>query len=150
MLYVKTVDKDGNPKPVTTKHDPLGEVSFEVEVGQVQDQDEMIRDAGGIEALIEFYNGARATNAKNVARALARNYVVAKGTDPSTYPALVAQLTEKAQNAARDYSPASDSDRGPSKAKKAAGLDSIKALVDTGAEITRERLLEILAGAGIK
>lgn len=131
-------------KPVTTKHEKLGDISFNVEVAEVETQEEMIQDAGGIDALILFYNGQKATNAKNAARAYARNFEVADGADPATYETLKAQIATKGQQLARDYSPSTDTERGPSKAKKAAAFDSVAALVNSGKEFTREELMALL------
>lgn len=136
-------------KPVTTDHPKLGKVEFKVEVAEVESQEEMVQDAGGIENLLAFYNGQRATNAKNAARAYARNFEVAEGTtlDDTTKTGLVKQISDKGQQLARDYSPATDTERGPSKAKKAQAFDQLQALVNSGAEITKEQLFALLAQA---
>lgn len=136
-------------KPVTTDHSKLGKIEFKVEVGEVQDQEEMVKDAGGVESLLAFYNGQRATNAKNTARAYARNYEVAEGTelDEATITRLRNEIAAKGQQLARDYSPATDTERGPSKAKKAQAFDQIQALVASGSDFTREQLFELLQAA---
>lgn len=143
---MKYVEQD---KPVTTDHSKLGKIEFKVEVGEVQDQEEMVKDAGGVESLLAFYNGQRATNAKNTARAYARNYEVAEGTelDEATITRLRNEIAAKGQQLARDYSPATDTERGPSKAKKAQAFDQIQALVASGGDFTREQLFELLQAA---
>lgn len=136
-------------KPVTTNHEKLGKIEFPVEVMQVETEEEMKNDAGGIEALIAFYNGQRATNAKNAARAYARGYEVPEGTDltPDKITELVGQIKEKGQKLALDYTPSADTERGPSKAKKAAAFDEIATLVSSGKEFTMEELQSLLAKA---
>lgn len=141
MLYVL------QDKPVTTKHDKLGDISFKVEVPQAQSLAEATTMCGGEQALLDFVNSGIATNAKNAARAYARNYTVAEGVDPATYPQLVTTVQTTGQAQAKDYNPASDTERGPSKTKKAAGFDAISALIESGQELTKEALLKILAGA---
>lgn len=133
-------------KPVSTDHPKLGKVEFKVEVGEVQSIDEMVSDCGGAENAVAFYNGQRATNAKNTARAYARNYEVAEGVEltDETKAALIKQVSEKGQSLAKDYSPATDTERGPSKAKKAQAFDQIAALVGSGKEFTKEELFALL------
>lgn len=134
-------------KPVTTQHEKLGKVEFVVEVPEAQSLDEAKQQCGGEEALLAFYNSNVATNAKNAARAYARTFEVAEGTDPSGFGALIGQITTEGQRLARDYSPAADTERGPSKAKKAAAFDQVAALLNSGQEFTREDLLAMLAKA---
>lgn len=136
-------------KPVTTDHEKLGKIEFKVEVGEVQSLDEMVKDAGGEDNLIAFFNGQRATNAKNTARAYARNYEVADGItlDEATITRIRGEIATKGQSLARDYSPATDTERGPSKAKKAQAFDQIQALVTSGAEFTKEQLFALLQQA---
>lgn len=141
MLYVQ------QEKPVTTQHEKLGKVEFLVEVPQAQTLEEAKTMCGGEEALVSFVNSQIATNSKNAARAYARNYEVAEGTDAATYPSLVKQIEEKGQSLARDYSPAADTERGPSKAKKAQAFDNIAALVQSGREFTKEELFKLLESA---
>lgn len=136
-------------KPVTTDHEKLGKIEFKVETQNVQTVDEMIKDAGGEDNLISFYNGQRDTNAKNTARAYARNYEVADGVtlDEPTIARLKGEIATKGQQLAKDYSPATDTERGPSKAKKAQAFDQIQALVTSGKEFTKEQLFELLQQA---
>lgn len=136
-------------KPVTTNHEKLGKIEFPVEVMQVETDEEMVTDAGGADALKDFYNGNRATNAKNAARAYARNYEVPEGTDltPEKIAELKAEITAKGQKLALDYTPSADTERGPSKAKKAAAFDDIAALVQSGKEFSLEELQSLLAKA---
>lgn len=144
MLYVK------QEKPVTTNHEKLGKIEFEVEVPQAQNLSELTQMAGGEQNLVEFVNGQIATNAKNAARAYARNFTVPElkdGQAPYTEDQLksfVGEIETKGQTLARDYSPATDTERGPSKAKKAAAFDQVAALVGSGQEFTREQLMELL------
>lgn len=136
-------------KAVTTDHPKLGKIEVKVEVAEVESLEEMVQDAGGIDNLQAFYNGQRATNAKNAGRAYARNFEVAEGTtlDEATKASLHKQISDKVQQLARDYSPATDTERGPSKAKKAQAFDQLQALVNSGAEITKEQLFALLAQA---
>lgn len=134
-------------KSVTTDHPKLKKIEFKVAVGQVESVEEAITDAGGADALVEFYNGQRATNAKNGARAYARNFEVDEKItlDEATIAKLIGEITTKGQEIAKDYSPATDTERGPSKAKKAQAFDKIQALATSGEPITREQLFELLA-----
>jgi hydroxymethylpyrimidine pyrophosphatase-like HAD family hydrolase len=136
-------------KPVTTNHEKLGKIEFPVEVMQVETDEEMVTDAGGAESLRDFYNGQRATNAKNAARAFARNFEVPEGVEltPEKIAELVQQIKEKGQKLALDYTPSADTERGPSKAKKAAAFDEIATLVSSGKEFTMEELQGLLAKA---
>jgi hypothetical protein len=134
-------------KPVTTEHKPLGKIEFAVEVPQAETVEEVLTMVGGNENLIAFFNGQVATNAKNTARAYARGYDVAEGTDPTTFPTIISSIVTKGQSLARDYSPATDTERGPSKAKKAAAFDNIAALVQSGKEFTKEELFALLQQA---
>lgn len=141
MLYVE------QEKPVTTKHEVLGDISFKVESPAAQNLDEAKTMAGGEAALVEFFNSQVATNSKNAARAYARGFEVAKDTPADKYPELIAKIAAKGQELAKNYSPASDTERGPSKAKKAAAFDQISQLMDSGKEFTREELFALLAAA---
>ena len=134
-------------KPVTTKHDKLGEISFKVEVPQATSLDEATTMCGGADALLAFVNSQIATNSKNVARAAARTFEVAEGVtlDEATIEGLKKQIAEKGQTLAKNYSPATDTERGPSKAKKAAAYDQLAALVSSGKEFSKEQLMELLA-----
>lgn len=140
-MYVK------QETPVTTKHDVLGDIAFNIETGHVESVEAAQNDAGGAQGLVDRYNSQRDTGAKNAARAFARNFPVADGTDPATYPELVRTIEVSGQAIARDYNPAAESERGPSKAKKAAGFDAISAMLESGQDISREALFAILAGA---
>lgn len=136
-------------KPVTTNHDKLGKIEFLVEVPQAENLEELKTMCGGEDALVNFGNSQIATNAKNAARAYARNYEVAEGvelTDPKKAE-LAGQIGSKGQELAHDYSPATDATAGPSKAKKAAAFDQIAALVESGKEFTKEELFSLLAAA---
>jgi hypothetical protein len=136
-------------KPVTTNHEKLGKIEFPVEVMEVESREEMVTDAGGEEALQSFYNGQRATNAKNAARAYARNFEVPDGTEltDEKIAELKAEIVAKGQKLALDYTPSADTERGPSKAKKAAAFDDIAALVNSGKEFTMDELQNLLAKA---
>ncbi|HEX9430579.1 MAG TPA: hypothetical protein VF944_09395 [Candidatus Bathyarchaeia archaeon] len=143
MLYVK------QEKPVTTKHEKLGDISFEVEVPQPQDLEELKVACGGEANLVEFACGQIATNAKNVARAYARGFEVPKDVTltPEKIAEFVAQIAKRGQELAHDYSPAAEGAGGPSKAKKAAAYDQIAALVESGQEFTKEQLFSLLQQA---
>lgn len=134
-------------KPVTTKHDILGDISFPVEVPQVESLTEAVTMCGSEANLVAFFNGQLATNGKNAARAYARTYDVPKDTPTEQYPTLTAALTSKAQSCAKDYSPSSDAERGPTKTKKAAAFDAVAAYVNSGEELTKEQLIALLQQA---
>lgn len=134
-------------KSVTTNHDKLGKIEFKVEVPQAETIEEVRTMVGGDDNLIAFFNSQVATNAKNTARAYARGYEVAEGTPTDAYAGLVESIATKGQSLARDYSPATDTERGPSKSKKAAAFDSIAALVQSGQEFTKEQLFALLQSA---
>lgn len=124
-------------KPITTKHDKLGEISVSVEVPQVESLDEFIQFAGGPDSALEFINSQIETNAKNGGRAALRNLAENVNMD---------EAKTKIQGIVKEYAPSAGS-REPSKAKKAQALDNIAALVNSGQEFTREQLLELLASA---
>lgn len=131
MKYVKS------DKPITTKHEKLGELSVEVEAPQYESVEEFVQHAGGADSALDYINGCVETNAKNVGRAALRNL-------PEN--AVLAEAVPKIQASVRDYAPTGGS-REPAKAKKVAAFDSIKALAESGQEFTREQLLELLAAA---
>lgn len=137
-------------KPVTTKHLTLGEISFIVEVPQAENFDEAVAMTGGLDALVSFFNSQVATNAKNVARAHARDYKIkldeGQKLTEELRKELVAKIESKGQGLAHDYSPSAEA-AGPSKAKKAAAFDEISALVSSGQEFSREQLFELLQKA---
>jgi len=133
-------------KPVTTQHEKLGKIEFLVEVPQASSQEEAVTMCGGTDALIAFVNSQIATNAKNVARAKARGFEVPKDVvlTEEVIAKFIAQITEEGQALAKTYTPAADTERGPSKAKKAAAYDQLAALVNSGQEFTKEQLLQML------
>lgn len=134
-------------RPVATNHPVLGKIEFLVEVPQAESLEEATTMAGGTDALVAFFNSQVATNAKNAARAYARGADIPKETPEAEHAGLKAGIETKGQQLARDYSPSADTERGPSKAKKAAAFDNLKALVDSGTEFTLEQLQSILAAA---
>lgn len=136
-------------KPVSTKHDALGDISFKVEVPQAESMDEIVTMCGGVDAAKDFFNSQIATNAKNVARAHARTFTVPEKTEltDEKKAELIAGIVKKGQDLSHDYSPAADTERGASKAKKAAAFDDIAALVSSGQDFTREQLFEMLQKA---
>lgn len=138
MQYVR------QEKPVTTDHEVLGKIEFLVEAPQPQSVEEVTVACGGADAHVAFVCGQIATNAKNAARAYARNFEVPKDTPKEKYPDLIAQIAAKGQAIAHDYSPAADAAAGPSKAKKAAAFDQLDALVKSDTPLTREKLMELL------
>lgn len=133
-------------KPVTTDHAKLGKIEFKVETPEVQTLEEAKQACGGEEALIEFVNSQISTNAKNTARAFARNYEVAEGTEltDEVKAKLIEEISAKGQQLAKDYSPAVDTERGPSAKKKAAAFDKVNELVASGRDFTREELMALL------
>ena len=133
-------------KPVTTAHEKLGKIEFQVEVPQATSLEEAKTMCGGEEELVTFVNSQIATNSKNTARAYARTYEVAKEVEltDELVEQLRAQIAEKGQELARSYSPSTDTERGPSKAKKAQKFDEIAALVSSGQDFTKEELLQLL------
>lgn len=134
-------------KPVTTDHPKLGKIEFQVETPEAETLAEAITMCGGESDLVSFVNSQIATNAKNTARAYARTYDVAEGTDKDTFEAIKAQIAVKGQSLAKDYTPSADTERGPSKAKKAQAFDNIAALVQSGKEFTKEELFALLQQA---
>lgn len=134
-------------KPVTTQHEKLGKIEFLVEVGLATSVEEATTLCGGADALVSFVNSQIATNAKNVARAKARGFEVPKDVtlDEATIDRFKAQIAEEGQQLAKSYTPATDTERGPSKAKKAAAYDNLAALVTSGQEFTKEQLMELLS-----
>src|SRR5215203_1324321 len=123
-------------KPVTTKHAKLGEISVDVEVPELESIDEFVQFAGGNDGALEFINNAVATAAKNGGRAALHN-----ADENANVDALKADIA----SIVKDYTPRSGGERSPIKTKKLAAFDNIKALVESGAELTREQLLEMLA-----
>lgn len=131
-------------KPVGTKHEVLGEFSFAVEVPEFDSLEEAATACGGEAELLKFFNGQVSVNAKNTARAYARSYEVAEGTPTSEHETIRAAIAAKGQELARSYTPSSDSERGPSKAKKAAVFDQIAALAASGQSISPEQLAALI------
>jgi len=132
MKFVKS------DKPITTKHPKLGEISIDVEVPQCETVEELIAFCGGNDGLLEFGNSQIETNAKNGGRAALRNLPENANMD---------EARPKVIQIVKEYAPAAGGDRAPSKAKKAQAFDSVKALVESGQEFTKEQLLELLAQA---
>lgn len=124
-------------KAITTTHPKLGELSIEVEVPQLDSIDELGQFAGSSDAALQFVNNAIETAAKNGARAILRN---------APEDANVEELTAKAQSTSKDYAP-SQASRGESVKAKAQKLDSVRDLVTSGKEFTREELMALLEGA---
>lgn len=125
-------------KPITTNHKKHGEISLEVEVPRVESVEELVTFCGGNDGLLEFANNAIETAAKNGGRATLRN---------APDDANIDELKTRTVGIVKDYTPQTGGDKAPSKAKKAAAFDSVKALVESGQEFTREQLLEMLAAA---
>lgn len=132
MKWIKT------EKPVATKHPKLGDLSVEVEVPQVESVADFITFCGGEDGAVAFVNSNIETNAKNGGRAALRN---------APEDSNVEELKKKVFDIVRDYAPRDGGDRQPGKAKKAAAFDSIKALVESGKEFTREELLAMMESA---
>lgn len=125
-------------KPVTTNRKKLGEISLEVEVPQVESIEEFVSLCGGTDGALEFVNNAIETAAKNGGRAALRN---------AADDANIDELKTRVLGIVKDYTPQTGGDRAPSKAKKAQAFDSVKALVESGKEFTRDELLAMLAAA---
>jgi hypothetical protein len=124
-------------KPVTTTHAKLGELSVEVEVPQLESLEELAQFAGSADAALVFVNNAIETAAKNGARAMLRN---------APEDANREELTGKVQTTSKEYAP-SQASRGESQKAKAQKLDSVRDLVTSGKEFTREELMALLEGA---
>lgn len=124
-------------KPVTTTHAKLGELSVEVEVPQLESLEELAQFAGSADAALVFVNNAIETAAKNGARAMLRN---------APEDANREELTSKVQTTSKEYAP-SQASRGESQKAKAIKLDSVRDLVTSGKEFTREELMALLEGA---
>lgn len=131
MRFVKS------EKPVATKHAKLGDISVEVEVPQYDSLEEFAQACGSADAALEYVNSSVETSAKNGGRAALRNLPETANLD---------EAKTKIQSIVRDYAPQAG-DRQPGKAKKAAAFDSVKELVESGKEFTREELLALLAAA---
>lgn len=125
-------------KPVTTKHTKLGEISVNVEVPQVESLEEFVTFCGGADSALEFVNSQIETNAKNGGRAALRNLPENANLD---------EAKTKIIGIVKEYAPQAGGDRAPSAKKKAATLDQVAALVNSGQEFTREQLLALLAQA---
>jgi hypothetical protein len=125
-------------KPVTTNHKTHGEISVEVEVPRMESIEEFVTFCGGQDGALEFANNAIETAAKNGGRAALRNAKDDANLD---------EVKSNTQSVVRDYTPQTGGDKAPSKAKKAQAFDSVKALVESGQEFTREQLLEMLSAA---
>lgn len=132
MKFVKS------EKPIKTTHAKLGELSVDVEVPQMDSVEEFIQFCGGNDGALEFVNSQIETNAKNGGRAALRNLPENANMD---------EARPKIQGIVKDYTPQSSGDRQPSTKKKAAVLDDIASLVNSGQEFTKEQLLELLAKA---
>jgi hypothetical protein len=125
-------------KPITTNHKKHGEISLEVEVPQVESMEEIVAFCGGSDGALEFFNNAIETAAKNGGRAALRNAADDANLD---------ELKVTATDIVKNYTPQTGGDKAPSKAKKAQAFDSVKALVESGKEFTREELLAMLSAA---
>jgi hypothetical protein len=125
-------------KPVTTNHKTHGEISVEVEVPRMESIAEFVTFCGGEDGALEFANNAIETAAKNGGRAALRNAKDDANLD---------EVKANTLTVVRDYTPQTGGDKAPSKAKKAQAFDSVKALVESGQEFTREQLLEMLSAA---
>lgn len=121
--------------PVTTKHPKLGEISITVEVPQVESVEEAVKFCGGDDGFLEYFNNAIETSAKNGGRAALRNLPENANLD---------EARPKIQSIVKEYAPSSSGERKVS-AKKT--LDSVRSLVESGQEFTREQLLELLMKA---
>lgn len=124
-------------KPVTTNHLKLGEIKIEVEVPQLENLEEAKTFCGGEDGLLEFLNSQIETNAKNGGRAALRGLPENANLD---------EARPKIQSIVKGYAPQTGP-RGESQKSRAQKFDSIKALVESGQEFTREQLLEMLAAA---
>ena len=124
-------------KPVTTKHAKLGEISIDVEVPQVESMDEFVTFCGGADSALEFVNSQIETNAKNGGRAALRNLPENANLD---------EARPKIQGVVKEYQPQAGG-KGPTVKARAQAFDSVKALVESGQEFTKEQLLELLAAA---
>ena len=132
-------------KPVATKHDGLGKISFSVEVVEPENLQDCIKLCGSEERLVAFMAGQIATNAKVAARASARNYVVAPGTPAEAIPGIIAGIEKRGQELAREYTPAATTGRTGSGIKaKAATHDALVALLESGEPITEEMLAALV------
>jgi hypothetical protein len=125
-------------KPITTKHKTHGEISLDVEVPNVESLEEFVTLCGGNDGALEFVNNAIETAAKNGGRAALRNAADDANLD---------ELKTRTIDIVKNYTPQTGGDKAPSKAKKAQAFDSVKALVESGQEFTREQLLEMLSAA---
>lgn len=125
-------------KPISTKHEKLGEISVEVEVPQVENYDEFVQLAGSADNALAWLNNNLETAAKNGGRAALRNLA-----DDANLEEAVPRI----QALVKEYKPQQGTSQTTIVRKKAATLDSIAALVESGEELTKEKLLEMLAAA---
>lgn len=124
-------------KPVTTNHPKLGKVEVYVEVPQLESLEDAEKFFGSTDAQLAFINNAVETNAKNGARA----YLRALDSDKTTIEEAIAKAKELAHN----YSAQSGASREPTVRKQAQAAKDIKALLESGQELSKEQLLAMLA-----
>jgi hypothetical protein len=132
MRFVKS------DKPITTKHETHGDLSVDVEVPQVESTEEAIAFCGGQNGFLEYFNAAIETSAKNGGRATLRNLAKDANLDEGR---------AKVQEVVKNYQPQSSDGKGPSVKVKAATLDKVSELVNSGREFTKDELLALLAAA---
>ena len=123
-------------KPISANHKKLGELKVEnVEVPQFDSIAEYVQAVKGEQNGLNWINSQFATAAKNVGRAMLRT---AEDT------ANLSELFPKVAEAVKSYIPDASGD-GVSVKSKAEQRDALKARLESGEQLTREQLLEMLA-----
>lgn len=123
-------------KPITTNHPELGKLEVDVEVPQVDTEEEAFQLCGGLKEFIIYFNNCIETSSKNGGRAALRQ---------APADANVQELYGKVREAVKEYSPSVSTDLSV-KAQAEARNKALEAL-KSGAELTREELLEMLEGS---
>ena len=123
-------------KPISANHKKLGELKVDgAEVPQFDSIAEYVQAVKGEGPALNWINQQYATAAKNVGRAMLRT---AEDT------ANTAELFPKVLEAIKTYVPDASGD-GVSVKSKAEQRDALKARLESGEQLTREQLLEMLA-----
>lgn len=130
MKYLKA------KKPISANHKKLGELKVDgAEVPQFESIAEYIQAVKGEQNGLNWINSQYATAAKNVGRALLRTAEDTAKTE---------ELFPKVLAAVKNYVPDASGD-GVSVKSKAEQRDMLKARLESGEQLTREQLLEMLA-----
>lgn len=136
-------------KPITVRHEKLGEVSVDVEVFEGATIDEFIARLNGEQNTIDFLNMAYRLFTKNAVRPVAQKYEVPDGvviTD-EVKAKYVDEIRTLALDAGRSYIPDVASEKAPSQKKLAQGAKQLSALIASGKQsFSAEEIAALLAG----